>query len=37
MRPVTDGEAFDSYNNAVSKVSAKAKSLVGQSTGLQCT
>lgn len=37
MRPVTDGEAFDSYNNAVSKVSSKAKSLVWQSTGLQCT
>lgn len=37
MRPVTDGEAFDTYNNAVSKVSAKAKSLIWQSTGLQCT
>jgi len=28
MRQVTDGEAYDSYNNAVSKVSAKAKSYV---------
>lgn len=36
MRQVTDGEAYDSYNNAVSKVSAKAKSYVWKSTWKQC-
>jgi len=36
MRQVTDWEAYDSYNNAVSKVSAKAKSYVWKSTWKQC-
>lgn len=36
MRQVTDWEAYDSYNNAVSKVAAKAKSYVWKSTWKQC-